>query len=365
MEFVILGGSGIQGQAIVKYLFEKTKDRIFVVDPRPLPEHIVEMCGSRLGHHIHSYSPSLMPVLEKDAVVVSCLPTEYNLEILRYCVEESDKGYIHHFVDLGGSTETALEQLRLHDKAVKAGSINVLEAGIAPGIISSMAADISKEEGVIGIRFYCGGLPKYPEGPHYHAKTFYTGGIIKEYLGIVRERRNGKVYNCAALTGEEKIFIPGLGVLFARRTSGGLSTSPFQISTPNLSYKTLRFPGHWEYINDYVLHQKDPSYVLDCIFPDIDENNPDILVLSVHIDYEDGDEIVERYYFEYDHENKIPAMAQATGYVVGAVATMIKDNLISAGVNGMEQLDIEELCKRALNNERFSNQPIFYKEEEE
>jgi len=368
MEFVILGGSGIQGQAITKYLYEETKDKMVVLDPKPPPEHIVEMCGDRLEHKENGFSYSFMPKTkeEEQLIVISCLPTEENLRIMKYCLDESAKGYVHHFIDLGGSTEVALKQSELHDKAAKVGSINVLEAGLAPGIISPMAADIAKDDGVIGIRIYCAGLVKYPEAPHYHGKTFYTGGMIKEYLGIAREIVNGEVRNYPALSGEEDVFVPGLGLLRARRTSGGLSILPYGLNIQNLAYKTLRFPGHWEFVQNHILNQQDPVYVLDSVLPEINADNPDVVTLCFHIDYEDGDEIIERYFFEYDYEYDLPAMAQATGYVVGAVATMIKDGLVPPGVNAMHELDAGELCERAqLDRGCFSNQPIIYEPEEE
>jgi saccharopine dehydrogenase-like NADP-dependent oxidoreductase len=365
MDFMIVGGSGIQGQAIIKYLYEKTDEDIIVMDPRPLPDSITELYGDRLSHSKFEFSPKNVPRV-KDVIVISCLPTEHNLDLMTYCINETEKGYKNYFIDLGGSTETALKQLELHDKASEVGAVNVLEAGIAPGIISPMAKDIANEEGVIGIRIYCGGFPKYPEAPHYHSKTFYTNGMIKEYFGIARELVNGEITNYPALSGEEKIFVPGLGVVEARRTSGGLSLLPYRLDISHLSYKTLRFPGHWEFVEKYILNQQDSTYVLDSVLPKVNIDNPDILVLCFHIDYEDGDEVIERYYFEYDYEYDVPAMAQATGYVVGAVATMINDGLVSAGVNTMDQLDVNELCERSqLDRGCFSSRPIIYEPDEE
>lgn len=366
MEFVILGGSGIQGQAIIKYLYEKTDEDIIVMDPKPIPDTIMELYGDQLSHSRFEFSPENVP-RAKDVIIISCLPTEHNLDVMRYCIDETAKGYTNHFIDLGGSTEVALKQLEYHENAVVAGAISVLEVGLAPGIISPMAKDIAKEEGVTGVRIYCGGLVKYPEPPHYHGRTFYTGGMIKEYLGVAREIVNGEVRKYPALSGEENVFIPGLGILEARRTSGGLSLLPYrEKNIKSLSYKTLRFPGHWEFIRNYIMNQKDPTYVLDSVLPEVNVDNPDIIALCFHIDYEDGDELVERYYFEYDYEYDLPAMAQATGYVVGAVATMINDGLIPAGVNTMDQLNVNELCERSqLDRGCFSSRPIVYEPDEE
>jgi lysine 6-dehydrogenase len=291
-------------------------------------------------------------------VVISCLPTEFNLDITNTCTR---KGW--SMVDLGGVTSVVEEQFKLDEKAKKVGSVIIPDCGLAPGIISSLAYSYKLNEGdrnLHTIRAYCGGIPLIPEPPLGYVKTFHPAGVIKEYSGVAQEIKDGSVISVPTLSGREFVFVPSLGVLEAAVTSGGVSITPHHLPVKNFSYKTLRYPGHWNYIEKYIMSQQDPVKALEPLLEEVSEDNQDIITLMFELVYDEGCSC-EAFYWEYDEEAEISAMAQATGYVVGAVAKMISDGkVVRNGVLGMHELPAQEIIDqvRLMGPDQFSTHPI-------
>lgn len=354
--YIILGGEGMQGQAILHYLLKATDEEIIVTDLRT-PKN---SNNSRV-RYVNCNIINMLDKLGSPAdVVINCLPTEYNFDVACACVRQ----YLH-LVDLGGVTSVVREQFKLDVDAENRGITMVPDCGLAPGIISSIASKlIDEDDDLRSIKIYCGGLPKFPELPMSYIEVFYLGGVIKEYSGIAQEIKNGKVLNYPTLTGVERVFVPSLGILEAARTSGGISTSVDELSIQNLSYKTLRYPGHWNYVKKHILTQPNPIEVLKGMVVPVSSDNPDIVVLLFKLEYNDGSDEVVDYYWEYDYENNISAMAQATGYTVAATATLINDGLIRNGVVGMHEIDSDRIIERAREmDDQYIDLPFNFEEE--
>ena len=214
------------------------------------------------------------------------------------------------------------------------------------GIVSSISKSYENDKWD-SVESFCGGIPKCPKPPLSYIKVFYPGGVIKEFSGVAQERRNGTVVNVPARSGKELIFIPGFGVLEAVVTSGGLSLTPEYSNLNTLSYKTLRYPGHIDYLNQYVFTQPDPTKVLCEILEEVGSDNPDVVILHFRVTDKKGGNTFRTFLWEYDVKNNFSAMSQATGYTAAAVATMIKDGLIKKGVIGMHDICAEEIIRRA------------------
>jgi saccharopine dehydrogenase-like NADP-dependent oxidoreductase len=154
--------------------------------------------------------------------------------------------------------------------------------------------------------------------------------------------------NVPALTGRELIYIPKVGVLEAAVTSGGVSTSAHHLLT-DFSYKTLRYPGHWDYIIKHVLTQPDPANVLEMITEKVSEKNKDLVVLLFELEFESGEKERIGFRWEYDTKKNISAMSKATGYITGAVATMVNEGLVKTGVSRMDELCLDTIIARVKN----------------
>jgi lysine 6-dehydrogenase len=359
--YVILGALGYQGEAILHYLYNTCADQLaeglqivatdVEIEPTGLNAYMFsDECPYDIRYMRFRFPevnlatafdrlPTFSWIKEDDVTVINCLPTEYILYIMKGCLH---RGW--NVLDLGGVTDVTSKQLEFDQAAIDKHITIVPDCGLAPGIVSSLAADIlTVESDVRSINIYCGGIPKYPELPLSYAEVFYLDGVRKEYSGIALELRNGNIKAYPTLSGREFVPVSGFGLLEAARTSGGISLSVSDLDVLNLSYKTLRYPGHWNYVEKYIMSQEDPTEILKSMVEPVSSDNPDVIVLAIHTDYMDGDSDVQEFFWEYDYDNNISAMAQATGYTVGAVARKVHDGEIGVGVIGMHEITANEI----------------------
>ncbi|MFO8037178.1 MAG: saccharopine dehydrogenase C-terminal domain-containing protein [Anaerolineales bacterium] len=209
-----------------------------------------------------SDSTALVPHLSGVDVTLSAVPYQYNLNITKACIQAGSS-----LCDMGGHTGVVKDQLGLDEKAKSAGVSIVPDCGMGPGLNITMAVyvkDIFDDPQHISI--YDGGLPQTPEPPWNYNLTFHINGLTNEMDGHAFFIRQGKVTPVDTLTEAEFIEFEPLGRLEADVTSGGLSTSPWAFEGELESYenKTLRYPGHFEWLRAYKalgLFSEDPLEV--------------------------------------------------------------------------------------------------------
>jgi lysine 6-dehydrogenase len=176
-------------------------------------------------------------------VAVSCVPYFFNLGLARAAVATQT-----HFCDLGGNNDVVRAELALSAKATKAGVTVVPDCGLAPGMVSILAADgFARLERTDSIRIRVGGLPRKPKPPLNYALVFSANGLINEYVEPCLVLREGKLAWREPLADVEELTFPRpFGKLEAFNTSGGSSTLPytFRGRVKSLDYKTIRYPGH-------------------------------------------------------------------------------------------------------------------------
>jgi lysine 6-dehydrogenase len=360
--YVIVGAFGIQGEAILYYLLERTDANILTTDILDVPPHLKDTYNKYFGRLAHvvgkgdCFSNRLDPKAGK-VTVISCLPTEFNYNLTKLC---AIWGY--NMVDLGGDTSIARSQFEFDNDAKRNKVSIVPDCGLAPGIVASLA-DHYVKMGWSNIEIFCGGIPKYPEPPFSYAKMFHEGGVTKECSGYAQIVRDGKFEFKPARSCRTLVPVPAFGVLEAAITSGGLSFAVDDIPAKNLRYRTLRYPGHWDYLDKYIMTQPDPTDVLKHMLRKTNAGNPDVIILIFELSVADGAKRRYQYYWEYRGDlgfgNGLSAMAQATGFVVGAVAHMINDGVVKHGVVGMNEVNAMEIIRRVRKIDmQFSTMPI-------
>ena len=358
----ILGGLGDQARAIIHYILNTTELNILTFDLR---EH--DVC-IKYNHRWKHYCMSsldrcfnTMDLNDEDngVTVINCLPTEYILEATRYAI-----AYRYDIVDLGGVASVEREQLELDQRAMDTGSIVITASGLAPGIIFSFVSKFAEEFGELSdIKVYCCGIPKYPELPLGYVRSFNSSGIIKEYTGTAEIISDGSICSVPTLSDRELIYVPSLGVLEADITSGAFPDALKDINVNHVVYKTVRWPGHFDYVKNNILNQPNPVRVIQKVTDPVSIHNPDIIMLRFDIDTG----LVKNsftYFWEYDYENELSAMSRATGYVAAETALMIHDTFGSGGsgifsMNMFEPNDIVGKI-REFDSSSFSTAPIKY-----
>lgn len=145
-----------------------------------------------------------------------------------------------------------------------------VKCGLAPGFINylghSLVKDITREE--YGGKGKCtdlmisvGALPRNVNGQNdweNYNLSWSVDGLVNEYIRPCRVRINGQEMEIDALTGREPVIADGVRYE-AAFTSGGIGSLVKELKhVKNVAYKTLRYPGHYNYVIDAVnRHNKD------------------------------------------------------------------------------------------------------------
>ncbi|HVF55256.1 MAG TPA: saccharopine dehydrogenase C-terminal domain-containing protein [Pyrinomonadaceae bacterium] len=176
---------------------------------------------------------------------ISCVVYSFNPSLARAAIEAGV-----NFCDLGGNNAAVAEELALDAEARDAGINIIPDCGLAPGMVSVLAAHgAARFEHVEAIHIRVGGLPQAPRPPLDYQIVFSVEGLVNEYVERARVLRGGHIVEVESLTELEALEFPSpFGRMEAFQTSGGTSTLPesFLGRAQDLDYKTIRYPGHCE-----------------------------------------------------------------------------------------------------------------------
>jgi len=253
MRMLVLG-AGLQGSACAYDLLqdnEVTEVRLADLHVGHLPEFLAPFSGPRL-------IPTTLDVRDRDAVlgamrncdaVMSAIPYYFNYDLARLAVEAGV-----HFCDLGGNTEIVFKQKQLDSRARDKDITVVPDCGLAPGMVNILSEyGIRQLDSVDSVKIFVGGLPQHPEPPLNYMLVYSLEGALDYYTTLSWVLRDCKRTQVTALSEREPVEFPSpLGTLEAFHTAGGLSTMAFRYEgkIPTMEYKTLRYPGHAELMED-------------------------------------------------------------------------------------------------------------------
>ena len=190
---------------------------------------------------------ALRAFLNNQDIVVSACPYFLNKGIAHVAAETST-----HYFDL---TEDVATTAYIKELADHADVALVPQCGFAPGFICVLGADMATRfDTVRTIKMRVGALPLCPTNVLRYNVTWSVDGLINEYCNPCEIVLDGKPILAPALEGIEGVMIDGVGYE-AFNTSGGLGTLAETLAgkVQDMSYKTLRYPGHAE-IMKLLLH---------------------------------------------------------------------------------------------------------------
>src|SRR5688500_14352729 len=375
MKMLVLG-AGLQGSACAYDLLQ---------DPDVKEVRLADIRVGEIEPFLKPYSgkrliPTQLDVRDDEAVdalmresdaVMSALPYYLNYDM---AVAAVDAGV--HFCDLGGNTEIVFKQKTLNERA-QAGGISVVpDCGLAPGMVNILAEHgIRQLDAVEAVKIYVGGLPQKPEPPLNYQIVYSLEGVLDYYTTLSWVVRGGKRTRVKALSEREPVvFKKPLGTLEAFHTAGGLSTMAFRYEgrIPTMEYKTLRYPGHaqiMEDIRELGLLDLEPVDVkgmkvvprdlfMAAVGPRLRKaNGRDLVALRVTVEGKKGArkkklgwELLDY----YDEETGISAMERTTGFSLAITGLMqARQQVQGAGVLTPDEamppeLYIAELAKRGI-----------------
>jgi saccharopine dehydrogenase-like NADP-dependent oxidoreductase len=143
-----------------------------------------------------------------------------------------------------------------------------------------------------------GALPLSASNQMKYYLSWNTAGLINEYCQLGEALYQGRRISTIPLDGVERLTIDGVEYA-AFNTSGGVATmcETFQDSVSDLSYKTLRYPGHRDLMKfllfDLNLNQK--RELLTQIFEqEVPLTFSDVVVLFVNCVGNDASGLIQR-----------------------------------------------------------------------
>ncbi len=190
-------------------------------------------------------------------VLMDCLPGSLAPKMASLALEHGC-----HYVNL---TEYVKETNEIVELAKDAGKAFVLQTGLAPGYINILACHLYNTfqnnfgtDQIEHIKMRVGALSDHAIAPSYYAYTWSTIGVATEYLkdSIVVENYEKKAV--ASLSDIQDIIINGEHFQDSY-TSGGSANLPdaFKGKVKNLEYRTLRYPGHYEWARKVISEMPD------------------------------------------------------------------------------------------------------------
>lgn len=221
-------------------------------------------------------------------VLLDCSPGGQAPKMARFA-----KDFKMHYANL---TEYVAETDEIIELAKTAETGFILQTGLAPGFINVLAMSLYKKfvenyenEKVERIGMKVGALTAHAHEPHFYGFTWSPIGVATEYVKNSRVIRNYEITDKPALSSREKIVI-GARTYEADLTSGGAADLPdfFAEKAKNLDYKTLRYVGHYDWVEKQVKKlPKDenlPNLLQDVMLEAIPSVEDDLVLVHSSVD---------------------------------------------------------------------------------
>ena len=171
---------------------------------------------------------------------LSCLPYHLTTQVAKLAHAEN----LHYF-DLTEDTQATAEITQLANNAQQA---FVPQCGLAPGFIDIVAHSLMQGfDEIHDVKLRCGALPQSSSNALQYALTWSTDGVINEYGNPCDGIIDGNASKLEPLQDLEELQIDGASYE-AFNTSGGIGSliQTYAGHVKNLTYKTIRYPGHCE-----------------------------------------------------------------------------------------------------------------------
>ena len=338
MPSVIVLGAGRVGAAMALDLAADPELEVAAADADPrtlrrLEETVPDGAIRTLAVDLRDPTRLTDAVADRD-LVIGAVPGPMGFETLRRLLKLGAD-----VVDISFFEE---EAFALDDAARRAGSVAVVDAGVAPGLSNLILGHWESRLRHVH-RFEClvGGVPAEPMPPWEYKAPFSPIDVIAEYTRPARLRRGGRTVTLPALSEVEPVELSGVGTLEAFNTDG-LRTLLRTSGAPELVEKTLRWPGHADrvrllretgFFDDAPITAGDatvaPLAVSAALLFDAwryEPGEPDLTVMRVVVEGDDETGPVRHTYRlmdRYDPATDTSSMARTTGYTATALARLV------------------------------------------
>ena len=226
-------------------------------------------------------------VLGDADVLLDCSPGQFAPAMARLCLE-----YGLHYANL---TEYVRETEEIVAMAAGAETGFILQTGLAPGYINNLGIHLAETfmqrydvDRLERLAMRVGALTQYTESPHFYGFTWSTIGVATEYVKPSVAVRDHQIERLPSLSEPETIIINGRRYE-ADLTSGGAADLPdaFRDQIRSIDYKTIRYPGHFAWVRDFLSTHADTNDVIGSLERHMLKNVPhvedDVIVLYASV----------------------------------------------------------------------------------
>jgi len=239
--------------------------------------------------------------------------------------------------------------LELDALAKEYGVTAIVDCGVAPGMDNVILGYYNEIMKLSDFECLVGGLPKVKKWPFCYKAPFSPIDVIEEYTRPARYVEHGELVVREPLTDCEYVEFDGVGTLEAFNSDGLRSIIFTMPHIPNMKEKTLRYPGHVEYVK--VLKESgffgteeievDGKRISPLDFTskvlfnewELGATEEELTVFRVTLKGENTsvqlEEVVYRMHDEYNKGTETSSMARTTGYTATAAANLFLDGLFA------------------------------------
>lgn len=265
-------------------------------------------------------------------------------------------------VDISFFPENSLE---LNELAKEMGVTAIVDCGVAPGMDNIILGHWNEKLTLTDFECLVGGLPKVKKWPFAYKAPFSPIDVIEEYTRPARYVEHSQLVVREPLTDCEYVEFDGVGTLESFNSDGLRSIIHTMPHIPNMKEKTLRYPGHVEYVRvlkESGFFSEDPvdvkgtsitplEFTSQLLFSEwkLGDTERELTVMRVSVTGTDdqGNEktVVYDLHDVYDEATQTSSMARTTGYTATAAANYFIDGHFSEhGVFPPELIGGKEGC---------------------
>lgn len=243
-------------------------------------------------------SDEMKAVFDQGDIILDCLPGSQAPRIAQFAKE-----YELHYANL---TEYVSETEKIMTLAKGAKTAFILQTGLAPGYIDLLAHGLFQQfcndfkvNTVDKLELKVGALTMHAVAPHFYGFTWSPVGVATEYLKDTIVLRNYIKTTLPSLSERATIIIEGIAYE-EDLTSGGAADLPDALigKVNSLSYKTLRFPGHYAWVEEQISNFEHSSdrikqlqQKMESVIPHIED---DQIVLYAAVEGKDAEGVLRR-----------------------------------------------------------------------
>ncbi len=357
MSKVIVLGSGMVGSAMAIDLSKKHTVTLTDRSQQVLDKVKAKCPSLNLSVLDVTNIDLLKSTLKEHDLVVCAVPGFLGFNTLKAIIEAEK-----NVIDISFFPENSLELDALaKQKKVTA----IVDCGVAPGMDNIILGYYNEKLKLNFFECLVGGLPKVKKWPFCYKAPFSPVDVIEEYTRPARYIENGHLVIKDALTDCEYIDFDKVGTLESFNSDGLRSIIFTMPHIKNMKEKTLRYPGHVEYVkvlkesgffNTKAIEMNGQKispldFTSKILFNEwkLGETEEEFTVMRVTVkgtNVQGKEEtIVYNLHDEFCGKTNTSSMARTTGYTATAAANMFLDGLFQEkGVFPPELVGKHEDC---------------------